>query len=82
MLPLKEAFAIWERESGLKVDAKAFEWWSLFASVKGQAIWTSSAKEFRDGGLKDPVLGLSGWYTARRQDIILADRLAQLEGAH
>jgi aminoglycoside phosphotransferase (APT) family kinase protein len=82
MLPLKEAFAIWERESGLKVDSKAFEWWSLFASVKGQAIWTSSAKEFRDGGLKDPVLGLSGWYTARRQDIILADRLAQLEGAH
>ncbi|MDB5433467.1 MAG: phosphotransferase family protein [Caulobacter sp.] len=81
MLPLEEAFALWEAASGLKVDRKAFEWWSLFASVKGQAIWTSSAKEYRDGGLKDPVLGFSGWYTARRQDVILADRLARLEGA-
>lgn len=80
MVPLDEAIALWEGASGLKVDREALKWWDLFNSVKGQAIWTSSAKEFRDGGLKDPVLGLSGWYTARRQDIILADRLAKLEG--
>jgi len=79
MLPREEAIAIWEAASGLTVDPAAFAWWELFASVKGQAIWISSAKEFRAGGLKDPVLGLSGWYTARRQDIILADRLAALE---
>ncbi|MDQ0462323.1 aminoglycoside phosphotransferase (APT) family kinase protein [Caulobacter ginsengisoli] len=77
MVPRAQAIALWEKASGLKVDLKAFAWWELFASVKGQAIWTSSAKEFRDGGLKDPVLGFSGWYTARRQDIILADRLSQ-----
>lgn len=80
MLPRDQAIAIWEKASGLKVDPKAFAWWELFASVKGQAIWTSSAKEFRDGGLKDPILGLSGWYTARRQDLILAERLANFEG--
>jgi hypothetical protein len=28
------------------------------------------------GGRTDPVLGISGWYTARRQDAIIA---AQLE---
>lgn len=79
MLPKAEAIAIWEAASGLTVDLAAFAWWALFASVKGQAIWISSAKEYRAGGLKDPVLGLSGWYTARRQDVILADRLAALE---
>lgn len=79
MLPKAEAIAIWEKASGLTVDPAAFAWWELFASVKGQAIWISSAKEYRAGGLKDPVLGLSGWYTARRQDVILADRLAALE---
>ncbi|MBI5942706.1 MAG: phosphotransferase family protein [Caulobacterales bacterium] len=79
MLPKAEAIAIWEASSGLTVDPAAFAWWELFASVKGQAIWISSAKEYRAGGLKDPVLGLSGWYTARRQDVILADRLAALE---
>jgi len=79
MLPRAQAIAIWEKASGLTVDPKAFAWWELFASVKGQAIWISSAKEYRAGGFKDPVLGLSGWYTARRQDVILADRLAALE---
>jgi aminoglycoside phosphotransferase (APT) family kinase protein len=79
MLPKARAIAIWEAASGLKVDPAAFAWWELFASVKGQAIWTSAAKEYRAGGFKDPVLGLSGWYTARRQDVILADRLAALE---
>ena len=79
MLPRARAIAIWEAASGLTVDPAAFAWWELFASVKGQAIWISSAKEYRASGLKDPVLGLSGWYTARRQDVILADRLMALE---
>ena len=80
MMPRQQALALWERTSGLKVDARALDWWSLFNAVKGQAIWTSSAREFRDGGGKDPVLALSGWYTARRHDKIIADRLAALEG--
>jgi aminoglycoside phosphotransferase (APT) family kinase protein len=77
MVPKAEAIAIWERASGLKVDPVAFGWWELFASVKAQAIWISSAKEYRDGGFAEPILCFSGWYTARRQDEILAAHLAE-----
>lgn len=69
------ALAIWEAASGLTVDRDALRWWSLFNSVKGRAIWTSAFREFVDGGRTDPVLGLSGWYTAVRQDAIIAARL-------
>lgn len=75
-----EAIALWETASGLTVDPAALAWWSLFNAVKGQAIWTSAAKEYRDGGFTDPILAISGWYTARRHDLILAERLAALEG--
>jgi aminoglycoside phosphotransferase (APT) family kinase protein len=78
MVEREEAFAIWRRASGLPIDEAAMAWWSLFASVKGQAIWTSAAKEWRDGGFAEPILAFSGWYTARRQDEILAERLAEL----
>lgn len=80
MVPHDEAIALWEKASGLKVDRAALNWWTLFAAVKGQAIWISAAKEFREGGLKDPVLGLSGWFTARREDEILAAGLLKWEG--
>ena len=73
-----EAIRIWEAASGLKVDPAAFGWWELFASVKGQAIWISSAREYRDSGFREPILCFSGWYTARRQDEILAAHLARL----
>jgi aminoglycoside phosphotransferase (APT) family kinase protein len=76
-IPLAAGVALWRRASGLEVDPRALAWWRLFASVKGQAIWTSAAKAWRDGGMTEPVLAFSGWYTARRQDEILADRLAE-----
>lgn len=75
MLPRAEAIAAWERASGLTVDPEAMRWWSLFASVKGCAIWQSAFREFIDGGRQDPVLAVSGWYTARRQDAIIAAQL-------
>ncbi len=80
MIPRDEALAIWSRTSGLPIDPTALAWWELFSAVKGQAIWTSAAREYRDGGFKDPVLAISGWYTARRHDQILADGLMRLEG--
>jgi aminoglycoside phosphotransferase (APT) family kinase protein len=79
MLPKGDALRIWSAASGLEVDAAAFAWWRLFASVKAQAIWISSAKAWKDGGFTEPILAFSGWYTARRQDEILADRLADVE---
>ena len=80
MLPREEAIAIWESASGLTLDPQALAWWELFASVKGAAIWISAAKEYRAGGLMDPVLGFSGWYTARCQDEVIARKLCALEG--
>lgn len=80
MLPREEALALWREASGLQADETALAWWSLFNAVKGQAIWTSAAKEYRDGGFKDPVLAISGWYTARRHDQILAEALMRMEG--
>ena len=78
MLTREEAIATWEAASGLKLDPAAFVWWELFASVKGQAIWTSSAKEYRDGGYREPILCFSGWFTARRHDEILAAKLSEV----
>ena len=42
-----EAIAIWERESGLRVDPATLAWWKLFSAVKGCAIWTTSGKGVR-----------------------------------
>lgn len=80
MIPREQALAIWSRTSGLPIDPRALAWWELFSAVKGQAIWTSAAREYRQGGFKDPILAISGWYTARRHDQILADTLMRLEG--
>ena len=46
IIPEAEAIAIWERESGLRVDPSVLAWWKLFSAVKGCAIWTTSAREF------------------------------------
>ena len=75
-IPEAEAIAIWERESGLRVDPSVLAWWKLFSAVKGCAIWTTSAKEFIASN--DLVLGFTGTYTARRHDRIMADLLARL----
>lgn len=79
MAPMAQALRIWERASGLAIDEASFAWWRLFASVKGQAIWISSAKAWKEGGFIEPILAFSGWYTARRQDEILAERLGTME---
>lgn len=76
MTTRERALDAWRATSGLAVDPAAMRWWSLFNSIKGRGIWTSAFKEFVDGGRTDPVLGVSGWYTAIRQDTIIA---AQLE---
>jgi aminoglycoside phosphotransferase (APT) family kinase protein len=78
MVGYDDALAIWRRASGVEPDPQALAWWRLFASVKGQAIWISAAKEWRDGGFTEPILAFSGWYTARRQDEILAEQLSRL----
>lgn len=68
LLPREEAIAIWERSAGRPVDRQALAWWELFSSVKGQAIWVSSQREYLEGPNKDPILAMSGWVMAVQQD--------------
>jgi aminoglycoside phosphotransferase (APT) family kinase protein len=75
MVPEAEAIALWEAASGLTADRAALEWWRMFASLKGQAIWISGARAFAAGVNPDPVLAFSGWYCLLEHDAIQADRL-------
>ena len=81
MIGRDEGLAVWSEASGLTVDPEALAWWCLFAAVKGQAIWTSAAKAWKDGGCVEPILAFSGWYTARRHDEILAEILGRMAAA-
>jgi aminoglycoside phosphotransferase (APT) family kinase protein len=81
MLARSEAIALWEQASGVVFNAQAFAWWSLFASLKGLAIWISSARAAAEGANPDPVLAFSGWYTLVRHNQIVAERLAGEAGA-
>ena len=76
MLPWPDAIAEWELASGLKFDFSAFEWWSIFSSVKAIGIWISSARAFSDGANDDPILAFSGWFTHAAHERILSARLA------
>jgi aminoglycoside phosphotransferase (APT) family kinase protein len=76
MLADAEAIALWEAASGLTANRAALAWWRLFASVKGLAIWLSSARAYADGRNTDPVLAFSGWYCTRRHEALIAAQLA------
>jgi aminoglycoside phosphotransferase (APT) family kinase protein len=75
MLKREDAIAVWEKASGLKADLLALQWWSMFASFKGAAIWISSAKEFQAGTNTDPVMAFSGLYCLPFHNKRLADML-------
>lgn len=79
-LPWPEAIAIWQEASGCTFDPAAFEWWSIFASVKAMGIWISSARAFADGKNDDPILAWSGWFTHCAHELTLASRLAPKYG--
>ena len=68
LISREDAIATWEAAAGRKADRDALHWWELMACVKGQAIWVSAAKEYNEGGNKDPVLALSAWAVALTQD--------------
>ena len=68
LVPDARAVAIWEKASGLKADAAALKWWTLFNCVKGQAIWISSARAFIDGGNKEPIMVYPPWALQNAQD--------------
>ena len=71
----EEAIGIWEQASGLRADSHSLRWWELFSSVKGQAIWVSSAKEFTDGKNQDLILAVAAWLMGNRQDCAILSEL-------
>ncbi len=75
LAPREEAIRIWEKSSGLRADPDALHWWDVFSSVKGQAIWISSAKEFADGVNQDLILGMAAWLMNNSQDRALLQQL-------
>lgn len=77
----ERAIALWEQSSGLRVDSTAFEWWQIFAHVKGLAIWISSSKEYASGTNQDPIFLVSGWLCTERHNRILADKFVANVGA-
>jgi aminoglycoside phosphotransferase (APT) family kinase protein len=79
-IPRADAIAAWERASGLVFNQDAHAWWSLFASLKGLAIWISSARTYATAPNPEPVLAFSGWYTLVRHNQIVAERLAREAG--
>ncbi len=79
LVPRDEAIRIWEGASGLRADPDALRWWEVFSSVKGQAIWVSSAREFTDGKNQDLILVLSAWLVGNAQDRAMLDALGRLE---
>lgn len=78
LVPRDEAIAIWEEASGRRADPDALRWWEIFSSVKGQAIWVSSAREFTKGKNQDLILALSAWLVGNAQDRALLHALGRL----
>ncbi len=80
MLKRCEAITVWEMASGLVAEPQALLWWSMFATLKGLAIWISSAKEFQAGTNTDPVMAFSGLFCLPFHNKRLADLLAGQAG--
>jgi aminoglycoside phosphotransferase (APT) family kinase protein len=76
LIPREDAIAIWEKASGCRFDSAAFQWWEMFATLKGLAIWVSSARAYASGTNADPILAFSGWYPKIEANRILSARLA------
>jgi len=78
LAPREEAIAIWEEASGLRADPEALRWWEVFSSVKGQAIWVSSAKEFASGRNEELILAIAAWFQGNSQDRAVLHDLGRL----
>jgi aminoglycoside phosphotransferase (APT) family kinase protein len=78
LVPREQAIAIWEKASGLKADPAALHWWELFATVKGQGIWVSSAHAWETGENKDPILVISSWALMNSQDRAAMELMGRL----
>ncbi len=78
LAPRDQAVRLWEQASGLRAEPQALHWWDVFNSVKGQAIWISSAKEVSDGVNQDLILGMAAWMMNNNQDRAILQQMGHL----
>jgi aminoglycoside phosphotransferase (APT) family kinase protein len=69
------AMAIWEQSSGLTIDPRAWRWWSLFAHVKGLAIWISSGQTYASGANTDPINAWASLYCTQFHNRLISKKL-------
>ncbi len=74
----ENAISIWESASGLRAGPDALHWWEVFSSVKGQAIWVSSGKEFSQGKNQDLILAFAAWFMGNSQDRAVLSTMGRL----
>lgn len=79
-LPLGQAVALWEAESGRRFAWETWAWWRLFAGLQGLAIWISSAREVTAHRTVDPVLLFAGLYPYRFHNAEVARMLKEVAG--
>jgi aminoglycoside phosphotransferase (APT) family kinase protein len=68
----EEVISVWQEASGLDVDPQRLTWWSVFAGLKGLAIWTSAGNAFAAGTNTDLVNAWSAWYCSQFHERQLA----------
>lgn len=76
LIPREKALSIWEETSGIEANPEALRWWETFSSIKGLAIWISSAREFSDGKNIETVLVFPSWYCLDVHNRVLLERIA------
>ena len=76
LLPRARALEVWQAASGIAIDPDALAWWEIFASLKGLAIWISSAREFADAKNTDLIMVIASWFPTDVHERVLAERLA------
>jgi aminoglycoside phosphotransferase (APT) family kinase protein len=48
LISRRDAFAIWEKASGMQIDPDALRWWSVFGVVKGMGLWAAMARKVNE----------------------------------
>ena len=64
----RDAIAIWEEASGFKADPDPLAWYELFACLKGQALWVSTATVWETGKNRDIILAYASWWLTNAQN--------------
>lgn len=77
LMPLDQAFARWEAESGVALDRHALEWWRLFACVKACGIWTTAEASFEDGTSREAIIALTALRASHFHRKEILERMAE-----